>query len=256
MADQGTEKGIADIDQSVNSTLCGGSPLEWTDKLGHLYPNALWMHQHLHILFNALETAVCKLAGHDNWLSLLRAAQNFLSDPTLRRLFIALLLLDNPDLLKYWSTVHIDWRWEMLSETTPVLNFLHIMRDVFVFERFLQSAHGEQMNSNFAKECHAALNSPDLYESSCTVFQHGHILDRVVHRLEGCKCHGGIWKGKGAWAKKRKFFQVATGSKRCHMKGRQAVWFQAVGFDQFKSSAGSYEVDGFIEALTSGSIAS
>ena len=90
LADQGTEKGMADIDQSVNSALCGANPLEWTDKLGHLYPNALWMPEHLHIIFNPLEAAVCKLVGHDNWLSLLKAVENFLSDSTLRRLFVDL----------------------------------------------------------------------------------------------------------------------------------------------------------------------
>ena len=80
----------------------------------------------------------------------------------------------------------------MLSKAAPMLNFLHIMRDVFVSERFLLSAHGEQMNSNLAKECHVAMNSQGFKELSCMVFEHGHILDRVAHRLEGCECHGEI----------------------------------------------------------------
>ena len=105
-ADQGTEKGVADIDTMVPIT----GKCECLPEAMQLYPNAIWMPEHLHIFFNALQHAVEKLAVHKYWLNRLRQIEAFLSEPSLRRLFINLFMKDDPGLMKNCSRVHIDWR--------------------------------------------------------------------------------------------------------------------------------------------------
>ena len=69
-------------------------------------------------LYNALQHGVEKLALYKNFLKHLRAVEAFLSDKSLRRLYMATCLAEHPekDKLRNYSTVHIDWRWEMLSK--------------------------------------------------------------------------------------------------------------------------------------------
>ena len=94
-ADQGVEKGIADMDTMEIHDEEQGHPAP-----SHLYPNALWMPEHLHIYFNALGHAVCKLESHKHWINRLRQVATFLPGSSLRRLLIRLLMNDNPGLRK------------------------------------------------------------------------------------------------------------------------------------------------------------
>ncbi len=59
----------------------------------------------------------------------------------------------------------------------------------------------------------------------------GAILERHAHRLEGCECHRDLWTSQSSWARKVEHLRHTTGFRHCYMKGRQAAWFQAVGFD-------------------------
>ncbi len=143
--DQGIERGIAEVDNMERAV--------GEQTMGYLYPNALWMPEHLHIFFNALEHAVGKLEVYKHWINRLRQVEHFLSDGSLRRLFIHLFMRDEPGLLKHYSTVHIDWRWEMLSKALDkLIPIFNILRDRFNLQTFLRSADGGKVDANVARE--------------------------------------------------------------------------------------------------------
>ena len=56
-------------------------------------------------------------------------------------------------------------------------------------------------------------------------------VERHAHRLEGCECHREIWTSHATRKRKLANLCRATGHSKCHMKGRQAVWLQAEGYD-------------------------
>ena len=229
-SDQGTEKGIADID-----TMEGGYGAQLENGAvgaGHLYPQALWMPEALHILFNALESSIKKLKGYEHWLNRLRSLERFLCDKSMRRRFRKLFCQDDPNFLKAYSTVHIDWRWEMLSKALDqLLPIFEQLRARFDLATFLEAEDAGSVDPVMVREAHAALNSEHFFELTALMAEHGKILERFAHRLEGCECHREVWMEKGSHAQKRKRMQREQGHGTCFMKNRQACWFVSVGYE-------------------------
>ena len=85
VADQGTEKGLAD----VHKLSVAGSAGRRGNPATKAYPNALYMPEHLHIIYNALEHSVKKLPLYSEFAPEVRIAENFLSDKSIWRLFVA-----------------------------------------------------------------------------------------------------------------------------------------------------------------------
>ena len=120
IADQGNEAGVADMDDLTTNTASSSRiPGTFAEGHGRRYPRAIYMPEHLHIMNNALKAGVEKLENHGFFMNSLRGMERFLSDKSLRRLFVARCLggWEHPDAWMFasYSTVHIDWRWEMLE---------------------------------------------------------------------------------------------------------------------------------------------
>ena len=246
-SDQGTEKGQADIDTMEEGSV---AHVHQSAGAGHLYPFALWMPEALHILYNALESSIKKLRGHEHWLNRLKSIERFLCDKSMRRLFRLLFGQDDPEFLKSYSTVHIDWRWEMLSKALDqLLPILRKLRERFDLDRFLRSEDGAKVDANVVREAHVAINSTHFPELSEMMRLHGKILEKYAHRLEGCECHRSLLTSKTYRANKRKRMQQMTGYPTCFMKNRQACWFAAVGYDQLLAEVGACSSDAVQEAL-------
>lgn len=86
----------------------------------YLYPHALKMPGHLHMLFDALECSVKALPVYEQYIKHLRSMQNFLADKSMRARFRAICMPHHPQssLFEHYGAVHIDWRWEMLTKVS------------------------------------------------------------------------------------------------------------------------------------------
>ena len=143
VADQGTEKGIADIDLMAGHEIEDAKILEKTQRA---FPHALWMPEHLHIFNNALENAINKLDVWESFLPRLRAVERFLQDQSLRMLFIATCLIGLPEIARQfmsYSSLRVEWRWEYLEKSLDKLIPLlpHLIAYMHV-DTMLKSAEG------------------------------------------------------------------------------------------------------------------
>lgn len=227
-ADEGTESGCADIDAMVIDS----SLEEYSDERARMYPNAIYMPEHLHKLFNALQHGVERLSVGKRFIHQLRSIERFLSDKSLRRLFMATCILPSErHLFAAYSTVHIDWRWEMLSialnQLIPKLRLMVLRWD----RNKLRNAGDEKIDTNSIRDCDEALRTPFFLEFCVMIQTKGGTLERYAHRLEGCECHRALWMSKGSLKRKSQILKAETGSEHCYLKGRQGAWFQAVGYD-------------------------
>ena len=114
LSDMGNEKGVADA--STLEPVVGRGDNKYN--VAQLYPNCLYMPEHLHIIYNALQNGVEKIPQNKKWIKRLKALERFLSDKSLRRLFMAQCFKDSEDeqLFTHYSSVEIDWRWEALEK--------------------------------------------------------------------------------------------------------------------------------------------
>ena len=85
LTDQGAEKSIAD--QSVNVLPAFKDKYPSTNARSYLWPSALGVLGHMHILFNALEEAIKAISISDSFFDGLKAYTGFLGDVALRGKF-------------------------------------------------------------------------------------------------------------------------------------------------------------------------
>ena len=228
VADQGTEKGVADV-----STL-QGSDMADADNPDCLraFPNAFWMPEHLHIFNNALEHAITSLLVWQKFLQMLRAVERFLQDYSLRTLFRAACLANLPrvsELFENFSGSHVEWRWEYLEKTldklVPLLPHMAAHLDT---DAMLHSDEGN-LDPTIVKEARAALDLPFFAEFCELVRSIGKCIYVFTHLLEGCVCHSHVWTGLGTFRAKARKMVALTGYKSCFWKGRTGPWLQCVG---------------------------
>ena len=223
-SDMGTEKGI-----NRGSTM--------TEEDGSLdrraYPNSIYMPDHLHIFNNALASSVKRLPEYESFLVRLRAIENFLNERSLRTLYQFTCLQGHPAfaLFSTHQRVHIDWRFEFLGPALEALVPKYIvMKATYDAQRLANSPDGK-VETALIKEAELTINDPFFEEKCEMLMAQGYIIDINVHRLEGCFCHGHIWKSKKSWAQKTQWLQRESGYSKCFWKSRTGSWFQVVGFD-------------------------
>ena len=163
-------------------------------KAAQAFPNCLWMPEHLHIFNNALENSIKSISVWCFFVTHLRAVDRFLSDATLRRLFIATCLVGFPTVAAKFATYsgsHVEWRWEYLSlaldKMIPLLAFLRVH---LVLDTLLGGKEGSA-DPMVARAARAALDIPFFVEFAELVRSLGKIVERFTHRLEGCVCQSG-----------------------------------------------------------------
>lgn len=231
-SDQGTERKVGDVgfahpprlDDLKQAAFSIGNknlvlqPPEGAPQMSYLFPFALTMPGHIHCLYNALEHAVKKSrlwsGSNAAFEQGIKSILALLNDKNLRTRFRKTCLGDAPKqiskLFKYWSIIHVDWRWETL---TFLLNNLMPLIPVMV-KRFdlrkLTAGHEGRSEIDVAiiGTLSSFLKLPWLevgFEMLRVVSQ---TITLWAHWLEGCPCHEELLLEGGV-----KRFRKETGTK-------------------------------------------
>lgn len=162
----------------------------------YLHPRALFLPEHIHILSNALETAVKLVPEWKRFESSMKAIANLLNKVAYRERFIECCLKDadapTRALFDGFSRRPLDWRWEylalFLSRVCPVLPHLSRYFDVRKIVRGAGDDEPEWDTSvlDGVKEALAW----DVFPALAEMFR---IVSKAVKReidwLELCPCH-------------------------------------------------------------------
>ena len=142
-----------------------------------------------------------------------------------------------------YQTVHIDWRWEFLSQALD--HFVPLSKDLkanFNAERILAGDSGALKNALVA-DVAKVLEVPCFLEA-CEMFRVvGKLVERTAHKLESCWCHETVWARPQSRKRKAQAFRRSVGTNTCVWKGRGGPWFAAVGLDALFSDIESCTSD-------------
>ena len=247
-SDSGTEKDIGD--DTINIIKAFRGMFAATDPRSFMYPCLLHIAGHLHILFNAFETAVKSLDESKQFLEVLRVLLDFLSNKQLRQKFQAACLRNTPAFNYFNShpTVHIDWRWETLSIALDKL--VPIYRFILQYWNEAKMKQGEtsQLNSQLILHVTRVLTMRYFLPYAEMIRVVGKSIEHFAHKLEGCWCHSHIWMQSKCHKRKLSQLYEETGFKSCVWKGRMAVWFVAVGLKELLDSVTTW-TSPFLEEL-------
>ena len=138
----------------------------------------------------------------------LRGMERFLSDKSLRRLFVARCLggWEHPDAWMFasYSTVHIDWRWEMLELAFKKL--IPLMKTLvanFSVEKLSTKTDDGKFDAQTIKDANRFISMQFVLPFSEMVRAMGEIINRSAHRLEACECHPHLWLAKTSRKRKQ-----------------------------------------------------
>jgi hypothetical protein len=190
-SDQGTERGIADDGLEIIPQFRGRYDAKSAQS--YMYPRMLNVPGHLHILYNALESACKSLPTMEKFTERLKALQRFLCKRPLRRKFVKSCLEaatdDEQQMFMHYSSVHIDWRWEYLSKALDKL--IPLLDTLFKFWDESKMLIGETDKSNNSEICDVTKvqGCKHFIEFAEMLRVSGKSIERIAHRLEGCECH-------------------------------------------------------------------
>ena len=232
-ADQGAEKDICD--QSVR--ILPGYENKYTaeDPRSYLWPNALFVGGHMHLMYNALEEACKSISVSERCFEILSVMCAFLSDAGLRGQFQTFCCAGNAcrDMFNNFPRHHVDWRWEFLCPAVQGVNKLwdHVCEN-FNLSVLLMSEQGKlsrQVLQNVADAIKDRVLFPALAEM---FFMLAAVMDKFTSRLEGCHCHSDIWQQKRKFSTRREMLRQRTGYTHCVWKTRQGAWWVAKGLPE------------------------
>ena len=237
-SDQGTEYKLADIGfahepnrdslteaarsiYNFESFLHAGSG----PQTHYLFPWALSMVGHLHLISNALEAAVTKVRlWRSHFKHGITGLLAFLNSKPLRQRFQATCVPKAEwGYFTSFGKQLLDWRWEslgdLLEQLLPVLPILKKRWDL----QKLRTGHHESMSeidASVLSTC-ARFLELDWLEAFLEMLRVVSVhTNRFVGWLEGCRCHAHIWTLKGkSWQAKQKLFTEETGLSICPCKG-------------------------------------
>ena len=208
----------------------------------YLYPNAVRMPGHLHIIYNALRESFESLDCAKTFMDDLRAIEAVLSNKQLWRRFAALCLPEEHQrkLFEYFPVIHCDWRWEFLSEAlTGMLRMLPALMAHWDEAKLLGTESGK-LDRQVVK------GVSDIFKRADFIFPVlsemlrivGVVVERFAKKLEGCWCHESLWTSGSRHGRKRKAtaFKAATGHDNCPWKGRMGPWLVALGIRSLMDS--------------------
>jgi hypothetical protein len=228
--DSGTEKVVGDDPVQVLPKCQNLYSPE--DRMSYMYPNNLHLCGHLHVLFNALETAVKGLDLASRFMDCMLILQTFMSNKQLRRKFqTSCLGVGHPDRSRFdaYSTVHIDWRWEFLSRALDTLVPLYETLQRFFDKAKMLTGETGMLTISVVASLAQVLATPNIVEFGEMLRVVGKVLEKCAHKLEGCWCHADLWMSKGSFRKRTRALVNATGRATCVWKGRMGAWFAVVG---------------------------
>lgn len=252
--DQGAERNICDLSVRVLPGFETAGNVEKFDIF--LFPKALSVLGHLHLLWNALEEACKSLEISDGFFNEVRVYCNFLSDVGLRRKLQHACMHGHPQrkMFNHFPRTHVDWRWEFLSDALGILMpLLPVLASVFSLNAMLGTCSGSPSSSIELRNVAAALKNLDMFmifaEMMLTLAL---VIQKYSSCLEGCWCHRHIWMRKRTHSARTADLKKETGFERCVWKGRQSPWWVAVGIQRMMQDlrqAKSHALDAKIAAL-------
>lgn len=208
----------------------------------YLFPWALSMVGHLHLISNGLEAAVTKLRlwkGHmKHGLS---ALLTFLNSKPMRQRFQATCLPKSEwGYLQSFNKQLLDWRWEslgdLLEQLLPVLPILKKRWDL----QKLRTGHHDSLSEIDAAVLGVCTKFLEL-DWLCAFMEMMRVVS--VHTndfmgwLEGCRCHSHIWTMKNkSWQAKHQLFVEETGLNACPCKGCRGSEMAAFASEQWLDS--------------------
>jgi hypothetical protein len=188
-----------------------------------LFPNALGMPDHAHMIFEgALKDAVTKSVA---WKPLENAFHDisvFMANNGLKMRMIALCVKSKSQQLALESYVgkHTSWKWENLSQfltrTCPLLPILISCFDANIICKGLTEdklAGVAEVSAAIIRRAAAALQFPDLLPIAHLLRVITRATDKQATRLEGCHCHEhllGLAGAPGQSRQKLRAFRAAS----------------------------------------------
>ena len=238
-SDQGTEYKLADVcfAEAINKDLlvkCANDirsnqaflqPPDGSPQKHWLFPYCLPMVGHLHLVSNALETAVTNtMIWAHQFKSGLQALLTFLNSRGLRqRLQITCVPQNQWFAFKSFGKQLLDWRWESLGQTLDqLMPLMPLLQAHFDLSKMQSGTH-----EAFSEVDAAVLRSVSAFLKLSWLTAMLEMLrcvsvttNQFIGFLEGCPCHEAIWKMPGkTWAQKQKIFFEQTGLVSCPHKG-------------------------------------
>ena len=194
-------------------------------QIHYLFPWALSMTGHLHLISNGLEAAVTKLRlwkGH--FKNGIAALLTFLNSKPLRQRFQATCLPRAEwYYLHYFCKQLLDWRWESLGELLEqVLPVLPILQKRWDLQK-LRTGHHEalsEIDASVLGVCSRFLEL-DWLEAFLEMLRVVSVhTNDFIGWLEGCRSHSHIWMLRDkSWQARQALFTAETGLSVCPCKG-------------------------------------
>ena len=249
--DQGAERDICD--QSVRILPGYADKYLADDPRCYLWPNALFVAGHMHLMYNALSDACQNISVSKRFFEILSVMCAFLGDSGLRGKFQEFCCAGKPcrDLFDHFPRHHVDWRWEFLCPAVEGVNKLwdHVC-DNFNLSVLLMSESGK-LDRQVLENVDAAIKDRLLFPAVAELFwMLAEVTNRYSSRLEGCHCHGDIWHQKRSFSTRQRQMQAATGYKHCIWKTRQGAWWVAEGLAEMFAAIRDCRSEAFNRRMT------
>ena len=240
ISDQGAEAGLADTG-CVLARTCTDLQ-DWEDYVAaaqrgelvpdsFLWPLAVYIPDHLHMIFGCVEWAIKGLDGWKSFELALRRISKFLRNHGSRYRFISQCLSDQAEkaILRGYIGDLTDWKWEYMGQFLfGVRRVLPILKSRFDVAKYIQGHEGDigsmerkKGDKLAAEELREALDTPLLVEKAETLRTICFAVDRCATSLEGCRCHEHLLDGEGKWSDRVRLFRKESAS--CVWKGRRAL---------------------------------
>lgn len=125
--DQGTEMGINNVANTDKPSVMDAvrriregettAHIADTATAGFLFPNSLWIGDHLHMIYGALEQAVCSLGEWgEEFEAMLQDFSEFMNNKPLRTRFATCCLpKSHRPTFRKWAKRFVDWKWQYLE---------------------------------------------------------------------------------------------------------------------------------------------
>jgi len=233
VADQGTESHI--MDETIRILPQFRNRYGDENPRSFIFPWGLFIPGHLHLIYNALEEACQALSVAEKFFWALTIMCTFLGDAGLRAKYIASCCRpEDAHKFAHFPRTHVDWRWEFLMPALlSVLVVWHLLqRDYKLVD--MAKSETDKLNSELLKHVAQVLADTWFFIPIAHLYM---AMSKAVNifssKLEGCHCHGEIWKDtKRKWSARLREVQQSTKGPTCVFKGRQGPWFIAEGMHQ------------------------
>lgn len=199
-------------------------PGDGAAQMHYLFPYALGMQGHIHMISNAVQSAITKCRFWPAFEPGLRALLAFLNNRDLRKRFLVTCCPPQfHHMFKSWGKQLLDWRWESIGDVCQVLvPLIPVLASHFDLDKISKGGHVASLGdieNVILKTTSKFLQVPWLECIVELLRVVGSETNLFISWLEGCQCHEDIWTIKAPFAKRMEIFRSRTGLSSCWRKG-------------------------------------